>query len=151
MAAAAMPLAQVRQEHLLCSQITALTGSALVNAGVGALAGYLFSVISPAGGAVFGATATVSTYAMDLFLTKLGCEDDLAAKITKFAVTLLASLAIAGAVTSAFIATPISFTAAATIWLAMNVVGIGIGCLTVVCCVPFIAMAEGVRSQRLAS
>lgn len=84
-------------------------------AGVGVLAGHFFSVISPVGGAVFGASYSVTDFVAERALKKLGCNENLATKIAKVVLSVLTSIAIASVVTSAFMDAPISLTSAGVI------------------------------------
>jgi hypothetical protein len=72
-----------------------------VSAGAGALAGRIFGLISPAGGAIFGASSGAASLITGLLVNQSDQKTSAAAKIVKVAIQLFASIATGIAVTTA--------------------------------------------------
>jgi len=59
----------------------------------GALAGYLFNIINPMGGAVFGASMSLSRHVTSALAERF-CMDQTALKVTAYLVSFIASIAV---------------------------------------------------------
>ena len=86
-------------------------------AGVGALAGYLFHLIHPLHGACFSMTAAVASQLLQPLLNKL-FDDTLTGKILKYILNFFISLTVAALVISA-VGVSLSFTTTIVLSLAM--------------------------------
>lgn len=66
-----------------------------VNSAIGAFAAAAFTTINPVAGAIFGATSTLGTHAINWVLDKTGMtENSAAGKIIQFAIAFFGSIAI---------------------------------------------------------
>ncbi|MCX6989615.1 MAG: hypothetical protein NTX49_00895 [Chlamydiae bacterium] len=95
------------------------------NAGLGYIAGSVFTIINPIGGAVFGATFALTNMVADGILGAVGCNSNTALKIAKFVIAGALS-AVAATFAVAAVGFPITFTAAAMLVGGMVLVNMAI-------------------------
>jgi hypothetical protein len=120
-AATTFPSTTSTQNVHLLSQLTSIP----LNAGACALAGRLFGIISPAGGAIYGASATTASIITGLLMPTSDETTTVATKIAKFAVQGFTATATAIAVTTA-LGYPMTALAAVKLNIASGlIVGIG--------------------------
>jgi hypothetical protein len=95
------------------------------NASVGYIAGSVFTIINPIGGAIFGATYFLTNLVTDVILGSAGSNNNTALKIAKFVISgVLGAVAATFAVAS--VGFPITFTAAALLGGGMALVSLPI-------------------------
>jgi hypothetical protein len=100
----------------------------------GYLAGLTFSIINPIGGAIFGATGAFTNITLWYLVSKLDISST-TAKTILYGLSFIASMAIAGAVTTA-VGFPITFVGAISLTFAMLVTYIAVSMVAVgiICC-----------------
>ncbi len=82
-----------------------------MNTALGAIAALAFTPFPPLGGAIFGATSSIGSHAVNWVLDKAGiAEDSLIGAVAKFAISFFAGIGIGALITTA-IGFPITFTA----------------------------------------
>ncbi len=117
------------------SQETSSTGAKIFNAiyeigvstGAAALAGYMFSIINPVGGAVFGATYALTNIIADTVADKVLPNATL--KVVAYAVSFFASVA-AGIFAATTMGFPLTVIGSVGMLLAMIVTSCAIRCVT---------------------
>lgn len=83
--------------HVVQPSLSEDIAGAVIYAGLGAFAASAFTTINPLAGAIFGATSSLGTRAIDWILNKMGLpEDTSAGKIIKFAISFFGGIAIGG-------------------------------------------------------
>jgi|GEM_PF-2877126 len=103
------------------------------NASVGYIAGSVFTIINPIGGAIFGATYFLTNLLTDVILGSAGCNNNTALKIAKFVISGVLG-AVAATFTVAALGFPITFTAAAMLAGGMALVNWPIKSIINCCC-----------------
>jgi hypothetical protein len=107
------------------------------NASLGYIAGSVFTIINPIGGAIFGATYALTSVVADGILGAVGCNNNTALKIAKFVISGVLG-AVAATFTVAAVGFPITFAAAAMLIGGMTLVSLAIQlifkCFKCTCC-----------------
>jgi hypothetical protein len=82
---------------------------AMINAGIGAFTAAIFTSINPIAGAIFGATSSLGTHAINWLLDKAAIPvDNNAGRIIRFAATFFGGIAI-GAILLSAVGLPLTF------------------------------------------
>ena len=123
---------QVSPACLCATTAVAAAVAISANAGLGYMAGSVFTIINPIGGAVFGATFALTNMVADGILGAVGCNNNTALEIAKFVIAGALS-AVAATFAVAALGFPITFTAAAMLVGGMVLVDMAIKAACCLC------------------
>jgi hypothetical protein len=94
------PRFEQQRDPSYCSQILDGVSTIGMSAGAGALAGYLFSIVNPVGGAVFGGTSALISLVGNKIAQRVGVNS-FALRVALYAVAFFASIAVSAIATTA--------------------------------------------------